>query len=76
MKSELKYILGPKVVMLKYHVVGGKTGPFTKVRVFVWQSPLQWFISGLNPNPEPFWWVGTIADTINDPCYTEFVHGC
>ena len=35
-QSELKYLIGAKVVRLKCRVFGGKTGLITTVRVFVW----------------------------------------
>jgi len=35
-RSEFKYLIGAKVVMLKCRVFGGKTGPIATVRVFVW----------------------------------------
>jgi hypothetical protein len=34
-RSELKYLIGAKVVRLKCGVFGGKTGPIATVRVFV-----------------------------------------
>jgi len=34
-RSELKYFIVAKVVMVKYRVFGGKTGPIATVRVFV-----------------------------------------
>jgi len=36
LQSELKYLIGAKVVRLKCRVFGGKTGPIATVRVFVW----------------------------------------
>jgi hypothetical protein len=53
-RSQLKYLIGAKVVRLKCRVFGGKTGPMATVRVFVWQKPLPRFGSGPNPNPELF----------------------
>jgi hypothetical protein len=35
-RSQLKYLIGAKVVRLKCRVFGGKTGPMATVRVFVW----------------------------------------
>jgi hypothetical protein len=62
-RSELKYLIGGKIVNLKRRVFGGKTGPIGTVRVFVWKEPLQWFGSSSNPIPEPFLRVGTVANT-------------
>jgi len=35
-RSQLRYLIGAKVVRLKRRVFGGKTGPMATVRVFVW----------------------------------------
>jgi len=45
---------------------GGKTGPLAMVRVFVWWNPLQQFGSGSEPDPEPTWEYGTVANTTGD----------
>jgi len=53
-RSERKYSILAKVVMLKCRVFGGKIGPIATVQVFVWLSPLQRFSSSSNHNPKPF----------------------
>ena len=47
-RSELKYLIGEKVVMLKCQVLCG--------------NPLQRFGSGLEPDPEPNWECGPVAN--------------
>jgi len=45
---------------------GGKSGPIATVRVFIRYNPLEWFGSSPNPNPEPLWQFGTVANTSYD----------
>jgi len=35
-RSELRYLIGAKLVKLKCRVFGGKTGPIATIRVFMW----------------------------------------
>jgi len=65
-RSELEYLIGAKVVHLICRVFAGKTGPIATVRFLVWYNPLPRFGSGPNPNPEPYWRVGTVANTNRD----------
>ena len=51
-RSELQYLIGGQVVMLKCRVVCG--------------NPLQRFGSGLEPDPEPIREFGPVANTIPD----------
>ena len=67
-RSELKYLIGAKVVRLKCRVYDVKTGPIATVRVFVWQDPLQWFGSGFDPDPQPTCEFGTVANTRSCQC--------
>ena len=52
-RSELKYLTGGKVVMLKYQVFGGKTGPFPMGRVFRVVRPVATVRFQVEPEPEP-----------------------
>ena len=54
-RSELKYLIGGKVVMLKCQVFGGKTGPFPVGRVFRVLRPVATVRFRVEPEPEPTW---------------------
>jgi hypothetical protein len=62
-QSELKFLIGAKVVMLICRVFGGKTGLIAIVQVFVWYDRLQLFGSGSEPDLEPTQEFGTVANT-------------
>jgi hypothetical protein len=52
-RSELKYLIGGKVVMLKCRLFGGKTGPFPVGRVFRAVIPVATVQFQLEPDREP-----------------------
>ena len=62
-QSELKYLIGAKLVVLKCRVFGGKTGPIATVQVFIWYDPLQRFGCGSESYPDPTQEFGTVANT-------------
>jgi hypothetical protein len=51
-RSELRYSIGDKLVMLKYLDFGCKTGPIAMVQDCMCQGMLQLFSSGSDPDPE------------------------
>jgi len=63
MWSELRYLIGARVVMSKCRVVSGKTGPIATVRLVVWWYLLQQSGFGLEPHPELTREFGTVANT-------------
>jgi hypothetical protein len=62
-RSELKYIIGAKIVDLKYRVFGGKTTAFPTVQVFRVVRPVVKVRLRVEPNPEPIWEFGPVAIT-------------
>jgi hypothetical protein len=62
-QSELKYLIGAKIVDLKYRVFGGKTAPFPTVRVFRVVRPVATVRFRVEPNPEPIREFGPDANT-------------
>jgi len=62
-RSELKYSIGGKVVMLKCRVFGGKTGPFPVGRVFRVVRPVATVRFRAEPDPEPTREFGPVANT-------------
>jgi len=62
-RSELKYLIGGKVVMLKCQVFGGKTGPFPVGRVFRVLRPVATVRFRVEPEPEPTWEFWPVANT-------------
>jgi len=51
-RSELKYLIGGKVVMLKYRVFDGQTGPFLVGQVFRMVRPVATVRFRVEPKPE------------------------
>ena len=62
-QSELKYLIGGKVVMLKCQVFGGKTCPFPVGRVFCVVRTVATVGFQVKLEPEPTWEVGPVANT-------------
>jgi len=62
-RSELKYLIGAKIVDLKCRVFGGKTAPFPTVRVFRVVRPVATFRFRVESNPEPTREFGPVANT-------------
>jgi hypothetical protein len=62
-QSELKYLIGAKIVSLKCAVFGGKTGPFPMVRVFPVVGPVAMVRFRVEPYPEPTREIGPVANT-------------
>jgi len=62
-RSELRYFIGAKLMMLKCRVFGGKTGPIATVRVFVWKDLFQRFGSQSELQPEWTRRFGTVPNT-------------
>jgi len=62
-RSELKYLIGAKIVDLKCRVFGGKTGPFPTVWVFGVVRPIAMVRFRVEPDPEPTRDVGPVANT-------------
>jgi hypothetical protein len=52
-RSELKYLIGGKVGMLKWRVCGAKTGPFPEHRVFHAVRPISTVQMQVELEPEP-----------------------
>jgi hypothetical protein len=65
-RSKLKYLIGAKIVNLKYRVFGGKTGPMAMVRVFGVVRPVGTVRFRVEPYPEPTREFGTVANTTGD----------
>jgi len=61
-RSELKYLIGAKIVDLKCRVFGGKTAPFPTVRVFRVVRPIAMVRFRVEPNPEPAREFGPVAN--------------
>jgi len=62
-RSELKYLIGAKIVDLKCQVFGGKTAPFPTVRVFRVVRPVATVQFQVEPNPEPTREFGPVGNT-------------
>jgi len=62
-RSELKYLIGAKMVSLKCRDFGGKTAPFPTVRVFRVVRPVVMVRVRLEPDPEPTRQCGPVANT-------------
>jgi len=62
-RSELKYLIGAKIVDLKWRVFGVKTSPFPTVRVFGVVRPVATVRFWVEPDPEPTWDFGPVANT-------------
>jgi hypothetical protein len=62
-RSELKYLIGAKIVDLKCRVFDGKTAPFPTVRVFRVVRPVATVRFRVEPNVEPTREYGTVANT-------------
>jgi hypothetical protein len=62
-RSELKYLIGAKIVDLKCRVFGGKTAPFPTVRVFRVVRPVATVRFRVELNPEPTREFGPVANT-------------
>jgi hypothetical protein len=62
-QSELKYLIGAKIVNLKSRVFGGKSGPFPTVRVFRVVRPFATVRFRVEPYPEPTREIGPVAIT-------------
>jgi hypothetical protein len=63
-RSELKYLIGGKVVMLKCRVLGSETGPFPVGRVFRVVRPIAAVQFQVEPEPELTRRFGPIAHTL------------
>jgi len=71
-QSELKYLIGAKIVNLKSRVFGGKTGPFPMVRVFRVVRPLATVRFQVERNPEPtreFWLFAYTTHHQSEACH-------
>jgi hypothetical protein len=62
-RSELKYLIGGQVVMLKCRVFEVKTGPFPVGRVFRGVRPVATVRFRVEPEPEPTREIGPVANT-------------
>jgi len=62
-QSELRHLIGAKVVRLKCWVFGGKTGPITMVQVFCLVRPVAMVRFRVEPQPEPTREFGPVANT-------------
>jgi len=62
-QSELKYLIGAKIVDLKCRVVGGNTAPFPTVRVFRVVKPVAMVRFRMEPNPVLTRESGPVANT-------------
>jgi len=62
-RSELKYLIGAKIVILKCWVFGGKTSPFPTVRVFYVVRPIPMVQFRMEQDPEPTRQLGPVANT-------------
>jgi hypothetical protein len=68
MWSEIKYLIGAKIVDLKCRVLGGKTAPFPTGRVFRVVRPVATVRFRVEPNPELTPEIAPVANTISDAC--------
>jgi hypothetical protein len=62
-QSELKYLIGAKIVDLKCRVFCGKTAPFPTVWVFHVGRPVETVQFRVEPNPEPTREFGPVGNT-------------
>jgi hypothetical protein len=62
-RSELKYLFGGKVLMLKSRVFGGKTGPFPVGQVFRVVATIATVGFHVEPEPIPTWEFAPVANT-------------
>jgi len=62
-RSELKYLIGAKIVDLKCRVFRGKTAPFPTVRVLCVVKPIAMVRFRMEPNPELTLEFGPVANT-------------
>jgi hypothetical protein len=62
-RSELKYLIGGKVVMFKCWVFGGITGQFPVRGVFRMVRPAATVRFRVETDPEPTWEFGPVANT-------------
>jgi hypothetical protein len=62
-RSELKYLIGAKIVHLKCRVFGDITAPFLTVQVFRVVRPVATVRFWVEPNPEPPREFGPVANT-------------
>jgi hypothetical protein len=62
-RSELKYLIGAKMLNLKCWVFGGKTAPFPTVWVFRVVRPVATVRVRVEPDPEPTREFGPVANT-------------
>ena len=62
-QSELKYLIGAKIVNLKCRVFGGKTGPMATVRVFGVVRPIATVRFRVELYAEPTREFGPVANT-------------
>ena len=77
-RSELKYLIGAKIVNLKCRVFGGKTGPMAMVQVFGVVRPVATVRFRVEPYPEPTREFGPVANTNRDRIkgvIKEHIHG-
>jgi len=73
-RSELKYLIGAKIVDLKCRVVGGKTGPFPMVWVFRVVRPVATVQFQVEPYPELTREIGPVDNTRHDVLYGIITH--
>ena len=66
-RSELKYLIGAKMVNFKCRVFGGKAAPFPTVRVFRVVRPVATVRIRVEPDPEPTRQFGPVANTSPSP---------
>jgi len=62
-QSELKYLIGGKIVNWKCRVFGGKTGPFPTVHAFGMVRPARMVWLRVEQNSEPTREFGPVANT-------------
>jgi hypothetical protein len=67
-RSELKYLIGGKIVNLKYLVFDGKTGPFPMVQVFGVVRPVAMVPFRVESYPEPIREIAPVANTTRNRC--------
>jgi len=72
-RSELKYLIGGKVVVLKCRDFGGKTGPFPVGWVFRGVKPVAMVWFQAERELEKTWEFGPVANTI---CYPSCLARC
>ena len=72
-QSELRYLIGAKIVNLKCLVSGGKTSPFPTALVFHVVRPVAMVRCRLEPDPEPTRQFGPVANTTHVTLYLSTV---